>query len=732
MEITRQDSKVISNLQCAIKSLNSVIYDDRMSTDSLLKVISTQGATLIGCSECSVYLVSETQRDRFDPSYRKMASKTPNSLIEVATDYPREEGLGYRALKKQESVISYKENGLTLHPYHISRGAAIAICHPLIVDQNVIGVLYVYLQDEREFSDIEISSQRIFSDHAAMALYLLRKQEKLSNDLLAKKKQLVQLQSAAKALFSKQNLHDTLGTILDLALEITGAEYGIFRLVDEKRKHLLTYSFSGSKISKPKVEALPINRKSVMGSVALSRQTVLIDDILINPHNYYPLSEDMVMRSELTIPLIAANGGLEGVLNLESPQPGTFTQEHKILVESLCTFATIAIQEFRLLESLIVITNGIQELRIEELANLILQRSVSLLNADEIELWKTRANKLVKIGSTSAFGSAAMPETVQSTYKSILSSENSLSERLSELDQYYRSKLKNEMIINVLSDSENQSETFFLATSIKDRNDFSENDRRIIHFIGSLLILAEENEIRRIKLATEQQQRQTAETFAAVGDVASNVLHTVNNRVGLIPVKIQSLRAKRETLFQDDTYLRKSLDEVVGYAVDTLKTVSDNMDNLRPLQLSSVDLLEVIEESIFHFRELKGISFSILSPENSCNVNANHKNMLFIIQNIIDNAIRAMAGIGKIDFLIQTNQQETILYIRDNGPGIEQSAIDQLFQFGANAKGQSNLGFGLWWANTMMSRLGGSISVSSVVGKGATFGLHFPASGHHD
>ncbi|HWS23964.1 MAG TPA: GAF domain-containing sensor histidine kinase [Anaerolineales bacterium] len=732
MKSTCPDQKLISNLQSAIKSLNSVIYDDRTSINSLLKIIAIQAATLSERSECSVHLVSDTQGDRFDPLKRILALKTANTLSETASDTPREEGLGYRTLNRRESVISYQENGLTLHPYFIGRGAAIAICHPLIVDQNLIGVLYIYLQEEREFSDIEISSQRIFSDHAAMALYLLRKQEKLSYDLLAKQKQLIQLQSAAKALFSKQNLHDTLHTILDLALEITGAEYGIFRLVDEKQKHLLTYSFSGSKISKPKVEALPINQKSVMGSVALSRRTILIDDILANPHNYYPLSEDIVMRSELAIPLIAANGGLEGVLNLESPQPGTFTHEHQILVESLCTFATIAIQEFRLLESLIAITNGIQELGIEELINLILKRSISLLNADEIELWRTKENKLVKIGSTSSYNSAETPEIIQTTYKSILASENSISGRLSELDQYYRSKLKNEMILNVLSDRENQSESFFLATTLKNRTDFSENDRRIIHFIGSLLILAEENETRKLKLATEQQQRQTAETFAAVGDVASNVLHTVNNRVGLIPVKIQSLRAKRETLFLEDTYLSKSLEEIVRYAVDTLKTVSDNMDNLRPIKISTVNLLEVIEESIHYFHEVKGISFSIHSSDNSPTVIANHKNLLFIIQNIIDNAIRVMTGIGKIDFLIQTNQQETVLYIRDNGPGIEQPAIEQLFQFGANAKGQSNLGFGLWWAKTMMARLGGSISVSSSVGEGTTFGLHFPLSGLHD
>jgi len=723
--------KIFSNLENAIQNLNDANFDNETSIDSLLKMIAKQCTKLIDFTECSIHLTSETQINRFDPYYRILATKSANGLIEQASDLPREEGLGYKALIGRKGVISYEEKELTLHPYHIARGAEIALCYPLIVDHNVLGVLYIYLHEDREFSEFEISCVRIFSDHAAMSLYLLRKQEKLSNDLFAKQKQLAQLQRAAKALFSKQNLHDTLNTILDLALKITGADYGIFRLVDDKQKHLLTFSFSGSKINKPKIEALPIDLKSVMGSVALTRRTILIDDIQADAHTYYPLSEDIVMRSELAIPLISANGGLEGVLNLESPQPGTFSQEDKILVETLCTFATIAIQEFRLLESLIEITNGMQKLELKELVNLILQRSVSLLNADLIELWETKPNKLTKIGSTGTVDPSKMPETIQATYKSILVSENSRSGWISELDQYYRSRLKNGMVLSVLPDFEDRTGTFLLATSINNRDEFSENDRRIIHFIGSLFILAKENEVRKEKLATEQQQRQTAETFAVVGDVASNVLHTVNNRIGLIPVKIQTLKSKRESLFREDYYLSKSLEEIVRYAVEALKTVSDNMDNLRPLQLTQVDLLEVIADVINHFKEFEDIKFSIASPDEPCNVIANHKNLLFILQNIIDNAVRVMGGSGNIDFQILVNEQETTLYVRDDGPGLDEPAIEQLFKFGANTKELSNLGFGLWWVRTMMTRLGGTITVSSSIGNGATFGLHFPTGNRH-
>ena len=67
---------------------------------------------------------------------------------------------------------------------------------------------------------------------------------------------------------------------------------------------------------------------------------------------YRPLDPARDMRSELAVPLLGSGGGLEGVLNVESPRLNAFTSEHQQVLEALATQAVIAIQEADLLDTI--------------------------------------------------------------------------------------------------------------------------------------------------------------------------------------------------------------------------------------------------------------------------------------------------------------------------------------------------------------------------------------------
>ncbi len=78
-----------------------------------------------------------------------------------------------------------------------------------------------------------------------------------------------------------------------MALEVTGARYGIFRLVDRSRNALVMAAIAGDDLGRPAVEALPINATSVMGMVAKTKQPVMIADVRQPPWSriYYPLDQ---------------------------------------------------------------------------------------------------------------------------------------------------------------------------------------------------------------------------------------------------------------------------------------------------------------------------------------------------------------------------------------------------------------------------------------------------------
>lgn len=707
--------KSLSNLHSISSLVNDLDASKKTSLTALLRLIAESSVQLVENSSAVIYK-TDLETGLLVLDSRVFVSNMEGAEEVAAKDLPRPDGLGYRSIKRRQRVISYEETDINIHPLHLENGVHAAICFPLMVQKVPQGILYLYLHESREFSDWEITQLEIFVNQAAMAFYQANAQKKLIKDLQKKEGELRQLQTATRVLFSKQNLADTLNSILTLALEMTNAHYGIFRLMDRSKQNLVTYSYAGADMQKPKIEVLPINDKSVMGKVALTKTSILIDDLLDAATDYYPLADDLHMRSELALPLINANGGLEGVINLESPHPKAFTVHNKILVESLCNFAVIAINEFRLLESLIEITNAVQKLPIGELIQLILDRSSFMLNAEICDLWERSDDDdfdlIARAGSS--FEPMNMPKVTDNIFANYTGING---KRLN-----YRK----------FSTAGENEKDYVLAFSLSQGHDVNQNDERILFFLESYINLAIEDQRRKEILATEQQQRFIAETFAAVGDVASNVLHTVNNRVGLIPVKIQSILSKRKDLLQDDPYLEKSLNDIGKFAVEALNTVSENMQNLRPLEISNVNISDVMVEVIERFRAQEGIYFDLRLPPTPIYVKANHKNLIFICVNIVDNAVRAMRGKGDISLTALHTDKEILLKIEDNGPGMEKDTLESLFEFSTSHSDRSRLGFGLWWVKTMMTRLGGGISVESTLNKGTAFTLHFPRSERND
>lgn len=72
---------------------------------------------------------------------------------------------------------------------------------------------------------------------------------------------------------------------------------------------------------KPACVRIPMGR-GVCGTAAAERRTIIVDDVDAFP-GHIPCDSDS--RSELVVPLIAADRRLIGVLDLDSPRPGRFT-----------------------------------------------------------------------------------------------------------------------------------------------------------------------------------------------------------------------------------------------------------------------------------------------------------------------------------------------------------------------------------------------------------------------
>jgi signal transduction histidine kinase len=104
-----------------------------------------------------------------------------------------------------------------------------------------------------------------------------------------------------------------------------------------------------------------------------------------------------------------------------------------------------------------------------------------------------------------------------------------------------------------------------------------------------------------------------------------------------------------------------------------------------------------------------------------------------IFKNLLDNAIKFSTG-GTVEVSAQVEQSNQIVVrVRDEGIGIAQEAMPNLFKRfyraqSAVEKGIAGTGLGLYMVQDIARQHGGSIDVDSIEGKGTTFAVRLPVA----
>jgi signal transduction histidine kinase len=742
-EPDRRLLEALTSLNQIGTTVNRLVPGDVASSDVTLNLIVRSAIRVIPGSSAVIYTYDE-KLDCFEIESRVSAgfiNRHPLVDAKQPEDAPRLMGIGRRSILQHRSVISYEEQDLSIHPRYVALGIKAVVCFPLIVAEQTLGVLYVYLNKEREFSQLELLMLDNFVNQAAMTIYHTRRQTGMRRDLARKDEELQQLHRASMIISSRLKLEETLESILQLALEVTHAEYGIFRLLDKGGKNLITRAFAGERLAQPMVEALPLDANSIMGLVARTRQPVLIPDLRSESWSkvYYPLDASLEMHSELAVPLINASGRLEGVLNLESPETGAFSEDDSHLLQSLATYAVTAIQEVRLLDAL----QEVAQLLLAQPCHQVLEHLASLacdlLNASTSVIWILRGEDLVLQASSGNYEhSEQIPLRNSLAGQAVLEQSPVVAldlardSRFNRVDLAISQNWARALIVPLMSGAPNRPiGAFSVYSSNVDPGRFAESDwdKKVLTFLAHYAVLSFSNDERQQALRSAQKQRAVAETFAAVGDIASNLLHHLNNKVGTIPVRVQNIQDKCWQSLADDPYLANNLVEIERCASEAMQSVSDNLSHLRPIHLEPVFVAARVYEAIQAANLPPGIHIQTEELERLPVVIAGGQSLTLVFTNLLENAADALHGEGSITIQGATDLDWVEICVKDSGPGIPSELHDRIFEL--NFSGRINghpgkLGFGLWWVKTLMTRLGGFVIVESDGQHGTTFRLRLP------
>ncbi len=719
-EIETRLFEALASLNQISNAINQISASDEDQHDQSLTLIVQSAVRVVPGTSAVIYTFDHST-GKLESESRASASPegVPSSADAVPNDTPRPNGMGMRAIQRRRKILSYEETDIDVHPYHAAQGVKAVACYPLIVAGQVVGALYVYLHDDREFTPLGQSTLDNFVNQAAMAIYHARHLESARRDLAHKEDELKRLRRAGLLISSRLRLEETLESILQLALEVTNARYGIFRLMDRGGEFLVTNVVKGADLEGPLVEKLPLDGTSVMAYVARSRESLLIPDLRVEPWSkiYYPLDSKMEMRCELAVPLINASGRLEGVLNVESPTPGAFSEDDRHMLQTLATYAITAIQEVRLLDALQEIARVLVSQPTQSVLGHLVATANDLLNSSSSGIWVQTNQEL----ALSASNGNALPREGL-IREAILQKRTLTPPPDAEGGSRY-------LVMPLLTVDGQPLGAFGVFSAENVRAAESEWDEKILMCLAHYAVLALQNESRQQALRTSREQHWIAETFAAVGDISSNLLHNMNNKVGTIPVRVQTIQDKYRSLLESDVYLSKNLAEIERSALDALQIVQENVSHLRPIRMEQVLVATCVADALLAAQVPAEVGIRTEALEDLPKVLAGRKSLTLVFKNLIENAVDAMKGKGEIVLQGASASGWVEVTVRDSGPGIPPELHEKIFELDFSGRADSHpgkLGFGLWWVKTLMTRLGGSVTVESDGRHGTAFLLRLP------
>lgn len=151
------------------------------------------------------------------------------------------------------------------------------------------------------------------------------------------------------------------------------------------------------------------------------------------------------------------------------------------------------------------------------------------------------------------------------------------------------------------------------------------------------------------------------------------------------------------------------------------------------LNVQPVSVNELIEDSMTFFvpqAERKNVKISFLKGTGLTRIMADKVQLDRVIGNILGNALKYIPSGASVTVSTKAVEDGVEIAISDTGKGIPEKDVDTMFQKfrRSSATGKiEGMGLGLYIAKAVTEAHGGSISLTSRVGKGTTFTVRLPA-----
>ncbi len=181
---------------------------------------------------------------------------------------------------------------------------------------------------------------------------------------------------------------------------------------------------------------------------------------------------------------------------------------------------------------------------------------------------------------------------------------------------------------------------------------------------------------------------------------------------------------------QNMNMLAKKMIHLVGDLLNVAK-IEQNRLIVRKQEFNFVKLVQEISKELFPSAQARHIEISFKSKNKRLKIFSDPEKIKMVLENLISNAIKYTTSGGKIEIKIERKHNYIIFEIKDNGVGIPEEQIDQVFSKffrsdNAVRYQTEGTGLGLYIAKNIVEQSGGEIWFQSIENIGSVFSFSLP------
>jgi two-component system, NtrC family, sensor kinase len=263
---------------------------------------------------------------------RMALTKTVTHVVDAADD-------SHYTERSDPTVVAAVELG----------GVRTYLAVPMLIEGKMIGVITVFRQEVRPFTDKQIAVMTIFARQVSIAVENARLLQELQETLRHQAAAADVLKILSRSAFDLQAVLDTL---VELAVRMCDADMGALHPDRAYFRAFAIYGGPSSHVEVARTLRLEPGRGSVMARTALEGKPVQVADVLADPeYRLGEAREKLGYRTVLGVPLLR-EGKPIGVIALMRSTVHPFSDKQIELVQNFADQAVVAIENTRLLTEL--------------------------------------------------------------------------------------------------------------------------------------------------------------------------------------------------------------------------------------------------------------------------------------------------------------------------------------------------------------------------------------------